>query len=192
MNLILTGLRGTGKTHIGRLLAATLRRRFFDTDGLIEREIGEAIPSFVARRGWERFRDAEYRVICRVAQQREAVISTGGGALTYPRNVEVLKPQGVIILLAADPAVLARRLERSYARPPLTTESSLENEMRTLWTQREPLYRRVADVVLAVDTETEDVAADLQSKVTTLLTLLQPFLCQASKPQGHMPRLSPS
>lgn len=185
MNFILTGLRGTGKTHIGRLLAAQLRRPFFDTDVLIEREIGEAIPSFVARQGWEAFRDVEHGVICRIARQREAVISTGGGALTYRRNVEVLKPHGVIILLVADPAVLARRLKRSYARPPLTAEASLEAEMRTLWAQREPLYRQVADVVLAVDAETDDEAADFQCKVTVLLSHLQPFLRRAVAGEEH-------
>jgi shikimate kinase len=190
MNLILTGLRGTGKSTIGRLLAARLRRRFFDTDVLIERDIGEAIPSFVARQGWDTFRDAEHRLMGSVAQQREAVISTGGGTLTYRRNVEILKPPGVIILLVADPAVLARRLARSYARPPLTAESSLEGEMMTLWAQRESLYRQVADVVLAVETETEDVAADLQAKVTELVTLLQPFLSQDGRPEVCTPRLS--
>jgi shikimate kinase len=178
MNVILTGLRGTGKTNIGRLLAAQLQRPFFDTDVLIERELGEAIPAFVARQGWETFRDVEHRVICEVAQQHAAVISTGGGALTYTRNVEVLKPGGVVILLAADPTVLARRLERSYARPPLTSEATLEAEIRTLWAEREPLYRRIADVVLGVDPETTDEANDFQGKVTMLLTLLQPFLCQ--------------
>jgi shikimate kinase len=190
MNLILTGLRGTGKTNIGRLLAAKLQRPFFDTDALIERDLGEAIPLFVAREGWEAFRDVEHRMICQVARQREAVISTGGGALTYSRNVEVLKPHGVIIFLAADPAVLARRLERSYTRPPLTAEASLEGEMRALWAQREPLYRRVADVVLAVDRETDDEAADFESKVTTLIALLQPFLHQDAECKACAPRFS--
>lgn len=192
MNLILTGLRGTGKTNIGRLLAAKLQWPFFDTDVLIEREIGEAIPQFVARQGWEAFRDVEHRVICQVAEQRQAVISTGGGALTYTRNVDVLKPYGVIILLAADPAILARRLERSYTRPPLTAEASLEAEMRALWAQREPLYRRVADVILAVDSETADEAADFESKVTTLVGLLQSFLQQNAKCNARAPLFSSS
>jgi shikimate kinase len=187
MNLILTGLRGAGKTTIGRLLAARLARPFFDTDLLIERDVGEPIATFVARHGWGAFRDAEHAVICRLAAQRDAVISTGGGALTYARNVEVLKPHGVIILLAADPVVLARRLQRSYARPPLTAETTLEAEMRALWAQREPLYRGVADVVLAVDAESADAEADFQGKVAALLGLLQPFL------QGErVPRPAPS
>ena len=120
MNLILTGLRGTGKSSIGRRLARVLRRPFFDTDLLIEQQIGEPISQYVGRLGWDAFRDLEHQVICQVARQRAAVISSGGGALTFARNVEVLKPSSIIILLAADPAKLAKRLERSYARPPLT------------------------------------------------------------------------
>ena len=148
MNLILTGLRGTGKSTIGRRLARELRRPFFDTDQLIEQQIGEPISQYVGRLGWDAFRDLEHQVICQVARQPAAVISSGGGALTFARNVEVLKPSSIIILLAADPARLAKRLERSYARPPLTNAPNLETEMCTLWRQREPLYREVCDVVL--------------------------------------------
>jgi shikimate kinase len=176
MNLILTGLRGTGKTSIGRRLAITLQRPCFDTDQLVEQQIGEPIPQYVARLGWESFREVEHQVICQVARQRDAVISTGGGALTYARNVEVLKPNGIIILLAADPAKLARRLERSYVRPPLTDAPNLEGEMGALWTQREPLYRAVCDVVLRVDAETDDAEADFHAKVSGLLDLLCPLL----------------
>jgi shikimate kinase len=176
MNLILTGLRGTGKTSIGRRLAMVLRRPFFDTDLLIEQQIGEPIPRYVGRLGWDAFRDIEHQVICQVARQREVVISSGGGALTFARNVEVLKPSGIIILLAADPVKLAKRLERSYARPPLTDQPDLEAEMWALWTQREPLYREVCDVVLGVDAETDDEEADVQGKVSALLTMVRPYL----------------
>jgi shikimate kinase len=176
MNLILTGLRGTGKSSIGRRLAIALRRPFFDTDLLIEQQIGEPIPQYIGRLGWDAFRNLEHQVICQVAQQRGAVISSGGGALTFTRNVEVLKPNGIIILLAADPAKLAKRLGRSYARPPLTDQPNLEAEMSALWAQREPLYREVCDLVLGVDAETKDEEADLQGKVSTLVTMLRPYV----------------
>jgi shikimate kinase len=180
MNFILTGLRATGKTILGRRLALALRRPFFDTDQLIEQQLGEPIAQYVDRLGWEAFRDIEHQVICQVARQQDAVISTGGGALTFARNVEVLKPSSVIILLAADPATLTRRLARSYGRPPLTDAPSLDAEMAMLWTQREPLYRQVSDVVFHVDakTETDNEAADIHAKVAALLTLLRPFLDQ--------------
>jgi shikimate kinase len=176
MNLILTGLRGTGKTSIGRRLATTLRRPFFDTDQLIEQRTGEPILQYVGRLGWEAFRDLEHEVIRQVARRQDAVISPGGGALTYARNVEVLKPSGIVILLAADPIKLAKRLERSHVRPPLTDEPNLEAEMCALWRQREPLYREVCDVVFWVDAETDDEEADFHSKVSALLAMLHPFL----------------
>jgi shikimate kinase len=176
MNLILTGLRATGKSSLGRHLAMVLRRQFFDTDRLIEQQIGEPIAQYVDRLGWDAFRDLEHQVICQVARQRDAVISTGGGALTYARNVEALKPEGVIILLAADPVTLARRLERSYVRPPLTDQPNVEAEMSMLWTQRELLYRQACDLVFRVDAETDDEAADIHAKVSALLAMLRPFL----------------
>jgi shikimate kinase len=176
MNLVLTGLRATGKSSLGRHLAMVLRRQFFDTDRLIEQQIGEPIAQYVDRLGWDAFRDVEHQVICQVARQRDAVISTGGGALTYARNVERLKPDGVIILLAADPVTLTRRLERSYVRPALTDQPSLEAEMSSLWTQREPLYRQACDLVFRVDAETDDETADIHAKVSALLARLRPFL----------------
>lgn len=182
MNIILTGLRGTGKTSLGRLLARQLRRPFFDTDALIEEQVGEPIQRYITRQGWDAFREIEHQVICEMARQRDAVISTGGGALTYARNANVLGPTGVVVLLAAEPALLARRLQRSHARPPLTGETSLEAEMSALWRQREPLYRSVCDMVVKVDAETTDEGADLQQKVASLLTALQPFLHRPSSP----------
>lgn len=189
MNIILTGLRGTGKTSLGRLLARQLRRPFFDTDSLIEEQVGEPIQQYVTRQGWDAFREVEHRVIREIALQRDAVISTGGGALTYARNASVLRPTGVIVLLAADPALLARRLHRSYTRPPLTGKTSLEAEMSALWRQREPLYRSVCDVVFRVDAETIDERADFQEKVASLLTALQPFLHpkESGEPCGSRP-----
>jgi shikimate kinase len=185
MNLILTGLRGTGKTSIGRRLALVLQRPFFDTDQLIEQHIGEAIAPFVGRMGWEAFREVEYQVLCQLGQLQNAVISTGGGALTYDRNVAVLKPTGLVILLAAEPLALARRLVRSYVRPALTTEDSLEAEVSALWASREPLYRKVCDVVLQVDGETLDEEADMRLKVAALLDLLRPLL---GEDMPYMPR----
>ncbi len=187
MNIILTGLRGTGKTSIGRRLAKALRRRAYDTDALIERQVGEPIQTYVARQGWNAFRDVEHRVICDVARQREAVISTGGGALTYERNVKVLKPTGVIVLLAADPAILARRLARSYARPPLTPEKTLEAEMQALWREREPLYRAVCNVVFRVDVDTADEGGDFREKVAALIAVLRPYIRTDSAAASRAP-----
>jgi shikimate kinase len=71
---------------------------------------------------------------------------------------------------------LAKRLERSYTRPPLTDQPTLAAEMCALWAQREPLYRAVCDIVLDVEAETAAEEADLQGKVLTLLTMLHPYL----------------
>jgi shikimate kinase len=176
MNLILTGLRGTGKTSIGQRLATTLRRPFFDTDWLIEQQIGEPIPQYVGRWGWEPFRDIEHQVICQVARLQDAVISPGGGALMYARNVAVLKPSGIIVLLTANPVKLAKRLERSHVRPRLTDAPNLETEMVALWREREALYRKACDIVVSVDAESDDAEADFHAKVSTLLSMVRPLL----------------
>jgi shikimate kinase len=153
MNIILMGYRCSGKTSAGRHLAALLGRPFFDTDELIRHRTGKTIEAIVAERGWPAFRDAERGVIRNLALLDGGVIASGGGTFLDARNVESLKKGGFFVWLVADAATIARRLEKDQAggnkRPSLSGEPA-EMEVREILAQREPLYRRLADI--AVDT----------------------------------------
>ena len=85
-NIILTGMRGSGKTKLGRLLGRLLGRRFIDTDELIERNAKMPIVLLVKRRGWDYFRRLERNVIQKLRNEKNAVIATGGGTLINPKN----------------------------------------------------------------------------------------------------------
>lgn len=176
MNIILTGLRGTGKTSIGRRLAELLSRSFVDTDTLIKEETGLTVQDIVTQQGWEGFRDLEHRVACRVATLQNAVISTGGGMLTFERNRAVLKPSGIVVLLYASPARLAQRIQRQAGygdRPRLTNQANLEAEFHELWREREVAYREVSDLIFSVEEETENELLDIETKAQRLKDLLK-------------------
>ena len=91
MNLVLIGLRGTGKSTVGRLLAERLQRPFFDTDTLVQQRAGKTIREIFEQDGEAAFRALESAVVRECAQQRNAVLATGGGAVLDPQNTAALR-----------------------------------------------------------------------------------------------------
>ncbi|PIV04207.1 MAG: shikimate kinase [Syntrophobacterales bacterium CG_4_8_14_3_um_filter_58_8] len=153
MNIILMGYRCTGKTSAGKRLAERLGRSFYDTDEMVERQTGLPIPRIVAEQGWDAFRQAEGAAIRELSCVDCCVIALGGGAVLDSRNVENLKRNGVFVWLMASAKTIAARMGNDEAggseRPSLTQASSI-GEIDPVLSEREPLYRRLAD--LAVDT----------------------------------------
>jgi shikimate kinase len=159
MNIILMGFRCTGKTSAGRRLAESLGVPFTDTDELIERQTGRLISRIVAEHGWPAFRAAERAVIREFAGTDHGVIALGGGAVCDPENVEILKTNGVFVWLFARPEAIAARMTKDAAdgteRPSLTGAPSAD-EIRAVMAEREPLYRRLADIVV----DTTEIGTD--------------------------------
>ncbi|MFA5842475.1 MAG: L-aspartate oxidase [Candidatus Gracilibacteria bacterium] len=150
MNLILTGMRCSGKTRLGRDIAKKLNRPFFDIDQEIEHMMNKKIDQFVKEKGWPAFRNLEKRVTQRLAKEKNVVISTGGGTFMDPQNAKIFKKNGIVIFLNASLPLLKKRLQKSYARPSLTgTQSSLQ-ELDKIWKERKPVYERVADLIYTV------------------------------------------
>jgi len=157
-------MRCSGKTRLGREIAAKLNRPFFDIDQEIEHTVNKKIDQFVKEKGWPAFRAMEKRVAQQLAKKKNVVISTGGGTLMNPENAKILKKTGFVIFLKVPPSLLKKRLQKSYARPSLTgTQSSLQ-ELDKIWEKRKPIYERVADLTYTVKEE---------NNVETLLTKIQ-------------------
>ena len=81
MNVVLIGYRGTGKSTVGRRLAARLGRKLVSTDAEIVKRAQRTIPEIVAQDGWEYFRDLESTMCRELAVRDQLVIDTGGGAI---------------------------------------------------------------------------------------------------------------
>jgi shikimate kinase len=143
----LVGMPGGGKSTVGRHLARHLRRPFFDADHEIERQIGCSIRVFFEREGEPRFRDVEEQVIARLAQESEAVIATGGGAVLREANRHVLRAATQVIYLRSTPEELFRRLRHDTHRPLLQVGDPMRR-LRELYADRDPLYRRTAHFII--------------------------------------------
>ncbi len=116
-NLVLTGFMGTGKSTVGRLVAARLSRPFTDMDAEIERRAGQSIPAIFATQGEAAFRQMERALCLELAAQRGLVIATGGGALLDPTSRQAMLQSGLVICLTATPEALLKRLSADQDRP---------------------------------------------------------------------------
>jgi len=174
--LILIGLRGSGKTTVGRLVA---ERRgepgsFVDLDDLVAEAgaplLGHAttVGEVLCTQGEATFRALEFATLRLACAHRPGVLSLGGGTPTHPPSFALLKDltetssPASIVYLRATPSTLARRLGLTdlSTRPSLTGKGVLE-EIDTLYQQRDELYITLATRVIDVDFLTPDQAAQL-------------------------------
>ncbi len=147
MRLVLVGLPGSGKSTVGRQLARRLNVAFHDSDHVIEAQIGCSIREFFEREGEAAFRDVEESVIRTLTGQDQCVLATGGGAVLRAANRERLRDGGQVVYLRSSPEEVARRLRHDVNRPLLQVDDPLAR-LRSLYQERDPLYRETAHFVI--------------------------------------------
>ena len=145
-NLALIGFMGTGKSSVGRMVAATLRYDFVDTDEFIEKRAGRTITQIFAQDGEPAFRQIERDLVVEMKGWRKKVISTGGGLAANPANLEGLKQHALVVCLWASPEAIWQRVRHQTHRPLLQGPDPLE-KIRALLEERTPHYRQ-ADVLV--------------------------------------------
>ncbi len=169
-SIALIGMRGCGKSTVGRLLATRLGGDCLDTDDLVAGRAGRSITAIFQDEGEEGFRERERRAIAVACRTAPTVISVGGGAVMDKRNVDALRAVATVVWLTADADVLHRRLSSDpvtpQQRPALTNQSGL-GEVERLLLERTPLYGQAADFV--IDTTT-DGPVDVVALITNQLS----------------------
>ena len=138
-NVVLTGMPGSGKSTVGKLLNIE-GFEFVDTDEEIEKRCGCSIKGLIQEKGEAHFRALETEVIREVSSMNCRIISTGGGAVLKEENVRALKRNGKLYFLNAD----LSRLQATDSRPLSDTQEKLAR----LYTERMSLYTGTADVVV--------------------------------------------
>ena len=154
--IVLVGMMGSGKSSVGRRLAARLGLPFVDADTEIETAAHMTIPEIFAQRGEAEFREGERRVISRVLTTRAPlVLATGGGAFMNAETRERVKELGISVWLKAEPDVLMRRVRKRSNRPLLQTADP-EATLRRMLAEREPVYA-LADITILSSDEPHEV-----------------------------------
>lgn len=165
MNIVLTGFMGTGKSAVGRHLAAELHVPFVDLDTAIAKKAGKTINDIFAAQGEAAFREFERDVITEISGQDKTVIATGGGALMDPKNREQLQKNGILICLTARMGTLLERLKDDLTRPLLNGEN-VEQKIERLMKERQSVYN-LCPVQVDTDGKTiAQVAAEIIQKVS--------------------------
>jgi shikimate kinase len=163
-NVFLIGPRACGKTSVGRALADRLGREFVDTDHALVEALGIEIADYVARNGWDAFRDREAEILKQVAGRNGLVVGCGGGIVLRPENCEILKT-GVTLYLQVGVDTLAARLARdpNEAQRPSLTGQSVTDEVLAILKARASLYEGCADAIVFegdLDTVVASAAAE--------------------------------
>ncbi|MEZ5648140.1 MAG: shikimate kinase [Alphaproteobacteria bacterium] len=171
--VVLVGLMGSGKSAIGRRLAARLEWPFIDTDTEIEVAAGCSIDDFFNRYGEEAFREGERKVIARLLEKDKRILSTGGGAFMDPETRKLIKVRGISIWLRAELDILVRRTARRDNRP-LLKRGDPRRILADLMEQRYPTYAE-ADIIVDTDDDPPEVTTD------HVIASLDNFLCHQSK-----------
>jgi shikimate kinase len=153
-------MMGSGKSSVGRRLAARLAMPFVDADAEIEKAAGMSITDIFAVRGEAEFRSGEARVILRLLEGGPQVLSTGGGAFMNPDTRAAIRCKGISIWLNAEFEILMKRIRRRHDRPLLKTEDPAA-VLRKLMDERYPTYAAADLTVLSRDVPHDKIVDEI-------------------------------
>lgn len=163
-HVILVGLPGSGKTSVGKAVAERLGRTFLDLDLEIERREGRTITEVFATQGEDYFRKKERALTEELRELGNMILSPGGGWVTDPATVGLLRPPGQLIYLRVRPETVLRRLGPQRSTRPLLMRPDPLAELKRLLAQRQAAYESADHLV---NTELIDLQTVIE-KVTEL------------------------
>jgi shikimate kinase len=182
-NIILIGFMGSGKSSVGRMLAKRLRFQFLDTDQLVADRARMQIKDMFARHGEAYFRSRETAALeSLLAGTRRHVLATGGGIVTQPRNLPLLRSLGWVVLLRADPDELFRRVSRNQERP-LLKVADPRAKLEEMLTDRDTVYAEAAQFTVdSTGLRREEVMEKIVTEARRVFGWREPAPAPAQQP----------
>jgi shikimate kinase len=159
--IFLIGFMGTGKSTVGRMLAAEIGFAFTDLDEVITREAGQSVGQIFAAEGEAGFRVREARAVHTVSGLRATVVATGGGAACREASLVTMLAAGRVVALSAPPAEVIRRTGTGPGRPLLHAKADPEGIAAVLLAEREPFYARAHHRIDTVGKSPGEVAREI-------------------------------
>ena len=169
-NLFLIGFSGSGKSSVGKLLARKLKFNFLDTDKKIEANLNMKISEIITRRGENYFRKIETECLNEINYDSKIVISTGGGIPTIKENLKIMNHYGIMIWLNSTIKTIIKRLEESKEIRPLLGEKINENELSSLYEQREKYYQLAKFSIKTDNKSLNTLAEEIKNKLCEIKT----------------------
>ena len=159
-SIALIGFMGTGKTAVGKALAARLGREFIELDSLIEQKAGKSLPEIFQQDGEIGFRELEIEAAKEVADKKNAIIACGGGLVLNKINIDRLRKECIIVYLTASPGVILKRTSDDKNERPLLTAPDRASQIKELLKFRQPFYERAADIKIDTSKLNTDSVAE--------------------------------
>jgi XRE family aerobic/anaerobic benzoate catabolism transcriptional regulator len=168
--IALIGLRGAGKSTLGRMLAKKIGWSFVELNKEIEAQNGLSVAEIIALYGQEGFRRMEQAALGQLLARKELmVLATGGGIVSEPLTFDLILSSFYTIWLKAEPEEHMARVRRQGDLRPMADDRSAMAELRTILLSREPLYARAAAVVDTAGLNVNDAASRLIDAVAPVL-----------------------
>ena len=162
-HLILVGLPGAGKSTVASMLARRLSRTFLDFDAEISRREGLSIAEIFAQHGESAFRQMERALTEEVALFGGMVLAPGGGWVSQPETIALLRPASRLIYLKISPAGALRRMGRKVAGRPLLLRPNPGGELERLLATRRVVYESADFVVDVENIDSQRVTDTIQA-----------------------------
>ncbi len=164
-NIYLIGFMGTGKSTVSRCLAEQLGYEEIEADQWIVQRYHQSITEIFETQGEQRFRDMETELLQELCKETDKIISCGGGMALRKENVALMRQNGVVVLLTAEPETIFARVQNDDGRPILNGNMSVEY-IRELLGQRLPYYKEAGEIVVATDQRVpEEIAKEVKNYV---------------------------
>ena len=168
--IALIGLRGAGKSTLGKLLAKRIGWDFVELNKEIERENGLSVAEIINLYGQEGFRRLEQAAVQQLLARKELmVLATGGGIVSEPLTFDLILSSFYTIWLKAEPEEHMARVRKQGDLRPMADDRSAMAELRNILKSREPLYARAAAVVDTAGLSVDAAAAKLIDNVRPVL-----------------------
>lgn len=150
----LTGFMGSGKTTVGKKLAAQLNYTFIDLDSYIEQQEGRSISELFNEHGENYFREVEHQCLQTLLKLEKLVVACGGGTPCFYDAMQQMNEHGITIYLEMNVLAIFNRLKQGRMQRPLIegkSDEALRQYIDEKLKEREPLYLQAQIVVPAID-----------------------------------------
>ena len=162
-NVILTGMMGSGKTTVGKELAAVLNYDFIDLDEVIENKYGK-ITDIFSQKGEKYFREIETQELKNFENQSNFVLSTGGGIILKDENIKILKDLGQVFYLSAKSETIYNRIKNQKHRPLLNTQNP-KNTIEEILSKRLEKYEKSGEKIITDNKNAKEIAGEIYEKL---------------------------
>jgi shikimate kinase len=150
----LTGFMGSGKTTVGKKLAAQLNYTFIDLDSYIEKQEGRSISELFNEHGENYFREVEHQCLQTLLKLEKLVVACGGGTPCFYDAMQQMNEHGITVYLEMNVLAIFNRLKQGRMQRPLIagkSDEALRQYIDEKLKEREPLYLQAQIVVPAID-----------------------------------------